>query len=95
MTTIRRFLAALTHSGPGYDPAPLPQRGDVVEQWLKTRRDQHVDSYGRSPAWYTLDDLLDTYRLHADTDIPLGEHACTGQAVGDCDCLETPAGGNQ
>ncbi|WP_438489505.1 exonuclease domain-containing protein [Streptomyces sp. S186] len=66
-----------------------PRRGDAVEQWLKAQRDVQRDRFGRTPAWHNLDDLLDAYRLHADTRTPLGEHVCTAQAVGDCDCLET------
>ncbi|MBL1115476.1 hypothetical protein JK364_24200 [Streptomyces sp. 110] len=64
-------------------------RGDTVEEWLKQQRDRHFDRYGRNREWYALDDLLDAYRLHADTCTPLGEHACEAQAVGACDCLET------
>lgn len=52
---------------------PIPTRDDAVAQWLKARRDEHSDRYGRLPAWYVLDELLDTYRLHADTGIPLGQ----------------------
>jgi DNA polymerase-3 subunit epsilon len=67
-----------------------PRRGDAVEQWLKARRDEHADKYGRVPAWWALDGLLDNYRLHADTGTPLGQHVCESRAVGDCDCLEQP-----
>lgn len=70
--------------------ARIPARGDAVEEWLKAQRDQMEDRFGRLPAWYTLDDLLDTYRLHADTGIPLGEHVCEGRVIGDCECLEQP-----
>lgn len=94
-STLRRLLTAITHSGPGYDLPPTPARGDAVEQWLKTQRDKHTDSYSRTPAWYTLDDLLDTYRLHADTRTPLNEHVCEGRTVGDCECFETPTGGTR
>lgn len=88
-TFLRRFLAAVTHSGPGYDLTPLPARGDAVEQWLRTQRDQFEDRYGRAPAWYTVDAVLDAYRLHADTGTPLTEHVCEGRVVGDCECFET------
>lgn len=78
--TLRRLLAAVTHSGPGYDLPSLPRRGDDVETWLKAQRDQHVDAYDSpSPEWYALDRALDDYRLHADTgtalDQPLGDVA--------------------
>jgi hypothetical protein len=89
MTRLRRFLAAVTHSGPGYDLPPVPARGDHVEQWLKAQRDRFQDRYGRAPAWYTVDAVLDQYRLHADTRTPLDQHVCEGRAVGDCACLET------
>lgn len=67
------------------------RRGDQFEAWLKAQRDDHRDDdRGR---WSAYDDLLDRYRLHADTGTPLGEHLCEGQAVGDCECLEQPAAG--
>jgi hypothetical protein len=73
-------------------PAQL-RRGDQFESWLKTQRDLHRDTgYG---VWTTLDNLLDQYRLHADTGTPLSEHVCEGRAVGDCECLEQPAAGAQ
>jgi hypothetical protein len=85
---LRRFLDALTHTGPSYQPTPLPARGDAVEAWLRARRDEHIDRRGRTPEWYALDAVLDAYRLHADTGTPLGEHLCEGREVGNCDCLE-------
>lgn len=85
---VNRFLDALTHSGPGYDmPGKcedvagscgkmeasgqfMPQRGDDVEAWLKRQR----DSYPRNTRqWSAIDDLLDDYRLHADTGSRLDE----------------------
>lgn len=65
-----------------------PRRGDAFEQWLKTQRDAYEQTTGRE--WRALDEVLDTYRLHADTHTPLDEHVCYAQAVGDCDCLEKP-----
>lgn len=88
MKHLRRALAALTHSGPGYDLPHRPARGDDVEAWLRIERDRYEDHYGRMPAWYAIDRVLDTYRLHADTGTPLTEHVCEGRVVGDCDCLE-------
>lgn len=85
---LRSFLDGLTHSGPSYHPMPLPARGDAVEAWLRGQRDLHGDRYGVTPAWYVLDDLLDTYRLHADTGTPLDQHVCEGRVVGDCECFE-------
>lgn len=79
----RRVLAALTHTGPGYDPAPLPYRGDRFDHWLRDQREQ-ADSI----VWHVIDGLLDSYRLHADTRTPLNEHVCAGQVIGDCDCFE-------
>lgn len=85
---LRRFLDALTHTGPSYQPTPLPARGDAVEAWLRAQRDRYEDKYGRLPAWYAVDRVLDAYRLHADTGTPLGEHLCEGRVAGDCECLE-------
>lgn len=90
MSILRRLAAAVTHSGPGYDLPHIPSRDDDFATWLKARRDEHEDRYGRAPAWYLLDDLLETYRLHADTGTPLNEHVCEGKAIGDCECLEPP-----
>jgi len=74
MTTLRRLLAAVTHSGPGYDLPPQPRRGDHVAAWLKAQRDQHVDGYDSPPPeWHALDRVLDDYRLHADTGTPLDQ----------------------
>jgi hypothetical protein len=86
---LRRAVAALTHSGPGYALLPPPARGDAVEVWLKAARDVHSDRCGVTPAWFVLDDLLDRYRLHADTRTPLTGHVCQSQVIGDCECLET------
>ncbi|MEV4975568.1 hypothetical protein [Streptomyces scopuliridis] len=75
-------------------PGALPRRGDVFEQWLKAQRDEYHQT--TSSEWRALDEALDTYRLHADTGTPLGEHVCEGQAVGDCECLEQqPTAGEQ
>lgn len=57
--------------------APAPphqaQRGDEVAAWLK----KHRDGYSKPQVgWFVLDELLEDYRLHADTGTPLGEHAC-------------------
>lgn len=77
----RELLTAVTHSGPSYNPVPLPRRGDHVEAWLKGRRDALPKEDG---LWWYLDDMLDDYRLHADTSTPLHEHCCEGGNVDDC-----------
>lgn len=59
----------------GLAMAALPVRGDAVEMWLKAQRDSYDEYY---PEWQALDDALDDYRLHADTGVPLGQHACDG-----------------
>lgn len=65
------------------DDAPaLPRRGDAVEAWLKACRDDH--SRDHDTQWDVIDQLLDTYRLHADTGTPLDEHVCEGGTVDDC-----------
>lgn len=58
-----------------------PRRGDAVEVWLKAERDEYAHG---GLTWSALSNLLDTYRLHADTRTPLGEHACEHH----CDCDE-------
>ncbi|MFE0207033.1 hypothetical protein [Streptomyces sp. NPDC058985] len=71
-----------------------PRRGDQFETWLKQQRDDYASDRANDPATYdVLDDLLDQYRLHADTGTPLGEHVCEARVVGDCGCLEQPAAG--
>ena len=47
--------------------AHRPMRGDEVEAWIKRKRDE----FSATLAYWTLDDLLDDYRLHADTGTPL------------------------
>lgn len=79
----RRLYAAFTNRGPGYDLTSPPRRGDAFDHWLRDQREQ-ADPI----AWHIIDGLLDTYRLHADTGTPLGEHVCSGQVIGDCDCFE-------
>ncbi|MGV9282154.1 hypothetical protein [Streptomyces sp. NPDC003730] len=70
------------------------RRGDQVETWLKQQRDNYASDRANDPATYdALDDLLDLYRLHADTGTPLGGHVCEARVVGDCECLEQPAAG--
>lgn len=84
MTSTRtRILNAILHRGPGYDTTPLPHRGDAFDHWLRDQREQ-ADPI----SWVTIAELLDRYRLHADTRTPLGEHVCEGRVAGDCRCFE-------
>ncbi len=53
------------------NPAGLPERGDTVAEWIKRQRDEYPARL--SDEWYTLDRLLDDYRLHADCGTPLTE----------------------
>ena len=62
-----------------------PAHNDEFAQWLKAQRSQYLDD---STGWNIVDDLLDTYRLHADTGTPLDGHVCEGRMVGDCQHLE-------
>lgn len=41
-----------------------PHRGDLLEAWIKARRDEQRPT---GEGWSALDDLLDEYRLAADT----------------------------
>lgn len=63
------------------DTKTRPARGDAFEAWLKAQRDEY--EVRSSPQWHALDEVLDTYRLHADTGTPLDQHACDGPH---CDC---------
>lgn len=63
-----------------------PARGDEFEAWLKAQRELYLDD---STGWNIVDDLLDTYRLHADTGTPLDDHVCEARMVGDCTCTES------
>lgn len=58
-----------------------PRRGDQIEQWLKAHRDRREE---RDGVWWYLDEMLDDYRLHADTGTPLDQHVCEGGNVDDC-----------
>lgn len=78
---------------PASPTSTQPRRGDPFEAWLKEQRDDHRDA--DRGQWTVLDNLLDRYRLHADTGTPLGEHVCETRVVGDCECLEQPAAGAQ
>ena len=78
----RQSIDALAHSGPSYQPAARPRRGDQFEQWLKAQRDEY-ESEG-SEQWKALNEALDTYRLHADTGTPLDQHCCENGTVDDC-----------
>lgn len=54
-----------------------PDRNSDVAAWIRSHRDRNINGYklydtGRYDA---LDDLLDDYRLHADTGTPLSEEA--------------------
>jgi hypothetical protein len=49
-----------------------PRRGDDTEQWLKHWRDMCGEG---GDGWHVLDQVLDDYRLHADTGTPLGAEA--------------------
>lgn len=48
----------------------VPHRGSDVEAFIKRERDANAKA---SACWDTLDDLLEAYRLHADTGTPLTE----------------------
>lgn len=51
----------------------LAWRGSAVEAWIRTRRDRHRIGMTETDEWCVLDDLLDDYRLHADTGTDLRE----------------------
>lgn len=51
-----------------------PKRDDDVAAWIKRMRNEHLPTVDHAP-WETLDNLLDDYRLHADTGTRLDETA--------------------
>lgn len=56
----------------------LPQRGDAVETWIKSWRDEYAAAkdhhdFGGHDAYWALDQMLDDYRLHADTGMPIDQ----------------------
>jgi hypothetical protein len=53
-------------------PTHQPRRGDAVEAWLTERRNDHRRNDATTPA-IAVDDLLEEWRLRADTGTPLGE----------------------
>jgi hypothetical protein len=77
--TIRRLL----HRNSEYGAAPMPRRSDAIDHWLRDQREQADPS-----TWHTINNLLDRYRLHADTKTPLDMHVCRGLLIGDCECFE-------
>jgi hypothetical protein len=50
-----------------------PHRGDEVERWLTGWRDAFpADGLGvHLIVWQTIDDMVEDYRVHADTGTPL------------------------
>lgn len=53
----------------------VPKRGDDIEAWIKQWRDRY-DPNGSDrhiDAWIAADDMLDDYRLHADTGMPIDQ----------------------
>jgi hypothetical protein len=70
---IRAELARLRAASAA--PETSPARNSDVEAWLKQARDFNDFDTLR---YLIIDELLDDYRLHADTGTPLSEHACDG-----------------
>ena len=78
----KMFKQALRHQGPSYEPSGnfrVPKRDDDVARWLRYQRDANSSE---GPIWRVFDQLLASYKLHADTRTPLNEHACDYF----CDC---------
>lgn len=78
---VERVIARINHRAGETAPAPLPCRDDAVAGWLKA-------APWDLARWNVLDNLLDDYRLHADTGTPLDQHACYGPHC--CDHPATP-----
>jgi hypothetical protein len=83
MIDLNEDLGAVRHQIDSYlkhrpDTLPhVPHRGDDVAEWVKRRRDEYAQHGASSDEWTALDDLLDDYRLHADTGTPLSEDVPT------------------
>lgn len=60
---------------------PIPSRDDAVAAWLRAQRDAYPIA---TIAHNVVDELLDQYRLHADTATPLHLHVCEGGNRDDC-----------
>lgn len=58
-------------------PVHEARRDSDVAAWIKAYRDQYAEPkdspYSHPFAWHVLDELLNDYRDHADTGVPLGE----------------------
>lgn len=77
--SVRRRLAFSASGASSPEPPPRHQarRGDDVEAWLKRDRDALLadgSDWGQEAA-AVVDDLLEDYRLHADTGMPLDAEA--------------------
>lgn len=51
----------------------IPHRGSDVEGFIKRHRDERIGLGMSHGSYQALDWLLDDYRLHADTGVPLSE----------------------
>lgn len=53
----------------------IPKRGDDIEVWIKQWRDRYAPRRNDldTAAWILADDMLDDYRLHADTGMPIDQ----------------------
>lgn len=80
MIDLNEGLGAVRHQIDSYlkhrpDTLPhVPHRGDDVAEWIKRQR---LDYSVHSDEYTLLDNLLDDYRLHADTGTPLSEDVPT------------------
>jgi hypothetical protein len=74
--------SALASALIAHQEAQQPRRGDAVETWLKAQRDEYRE---QTDDWFHLDELLDQYRLHADTGTPLDQHVCERGTTDDCE----------
>lgn len=85
VATGQAYATREAHTGKPRTPmGELPSRDDVVAAWLKQERDQALELGYESRA-AVIDELLDDYRLHADTGTPLLQHACDGPHCADHD----------
>jgi len=69
-----QLLPIVTATVEAIDAEPhRAMRGDEVERFIRESRDYWKNTPGDNTQWQVLDDLLDDYRLHADTGTLLHE----------------------
>ncbi len=88
--------SAIRWAGEHFTGVHVPRRDDAVAAWLKAHRDEGdpgSGDEGEMRAYEVTDDLLDDYRLHADTGTPLHQHVMGPGGPESSDCPNLVEGG--